>query len=56
MQYPRNITIVLLLAALASVASAQEAKTRAQVKAELAAAIHNGDMPASGELGLTSRD
>lgn len=56
MHTPRNITLVLLLAAVASVASAQETKTRAEVKAELAAAIHNGDMLANGELGLTQRE
>jgi hypothetical protein len=56
MQYPRNITIVLLLAAFASMASAQEAKTRAQVRAELVAAMHNGNMLANGELGLTQRE
>lgn len=56
MQYPRNITLVLVLAAFASVASAQEAKTRAEVKAELATAMHNGDMIANGELGLTQRE
>jgi hypothetical protein len=56
MHTPRNITLVLLLAAFASVASAEEAKTRAEVKAELAAAMHNGDMLANGELGLTQRE
>jgi len=57
MQYSRNITLVLLLAASAGVASAQEApKTRAQVKAELIAAMHNGDMIANGEAGLTQRE
>jgi hypothetical protein len=30
-------------------------KSRAEVKAELAAAIHNGDMLATGESGLTER-
>ena len=56
MKYPRSITIVVLLGALASVASAQEAKTRAQVEAEVTAAMHNGDMLGAGELGLTQRE
>jgi hypothetical protein len=56
MNTPRNITLVLLLAAFASVASAQEAKTRAQVKDELATAIHNGDMTPAGEAEVTERE
>ena len=56
MNTPRNITLVLLLAAFASVASAQEAKTRAQVKAELAAAIRDGDMIVAGDSGLRAKD
>jgi len=51
----RNIIFMLMLAAVASTASAQQEKTRAQVNAELAAAIRNGDMPGNGELGLTQR-
>jgi hypothetical protein len=56
MNTPRNIIFVLLLAAFASVASAQEAKTRAQVKAELVAAMHNGDMIPAGQAELTQRE
>jgi hypothetical protein len=55
MNYHRNISIALLLAAVASAASAQQDPTRSQVKAETAAAISNGDMLAPGELGLTER-
>ena len=40
MNYPRNITLLVLLAALASVASAQEAQTRSQVEADLAGSEH----------------
>jgi hypothetical protein len=60
--YSRKLTLVLLLAAAAGTASAQQfgapqqgGLSRAQVKAELAAAIRNGDMMAPGELGLTER-
>jgi len=56
MNHPRNVSIVLLLAAFASVASAQEEKTRAQVEAETAAAMRNGDMLSAGEIGLTQRE
>jgi len=56
MNDPRNILVGILLAAVTSAASAQEAKTRAQVNAETAAAIHNGDMLANGDLGLTQRE
>jgi hypothetical protein len=47
MKYPRNTVAVCLLAALAGfagVASAQDAKTRAQVESELSAAMASGDM------------
>src|SRR5262245_25354200 len=52
----RNIIVMLMLAAVASAVSAQQGKTRAQVEAELAAAIRNGDMPTNGELGLRQRE
>jgi len=55
MNYHRNISIALLLAAVASAASAQQGLTREQVKSELADAMRNGDMIANGELGLTER-
>ena len=54
MNTPRKITLVLLLAALTGAASAQQAHS--QVKADLAAARRNGDMLATGELGLTQRE
>jgi hypothetical protein len=53
--YHRHITIALLLAAIAGAASAQ-GKTRAEVEAELAAAMRNGDMLIPGELGIRERD
>jgi hypothetical protein len=54
MNFPRNFTLVVLLAAAASAASAQ-GLSRAQVEAQLATAIRNGDMMAPGDLGLTER-
>ena len=52
MNYPRNITVVLVLTAVASAASAQEEMTRAEVNAELAAAIRSGDMITPSGLRL----
>ena len=52
MNLNRTLVSLLLLAAWSVTAQAQGAKTRAQVKAELAEAIRTGDMPAGGESGL----
>ena len=52
MNLNRTLVSLLLLAAWGVTAQAQGAKTRAQVKAELAEAIRTGDMPAGGESGL----
>jgi hypothetical protein len=52
MNYSRHILGALLLAAVATTASAQ-GKTRDQVKAELAMAIRDGDVLAPGDSGLT---
>jgi hypothetical protein len=54
MNYQRNTIAAILLAAIAGVSSAQ-GLTRAEVKAQLAEAIRNGDMLAPGESGLTER-
>jgi hypothetical protein len=53
--YPRHIAVALLLAAIAGAGSAQ-AKTRAEVQSELAAAMRNGDMLVPGEMGIRERD
>jgi hypothetical protein len=50
----RQAALVVALAALGATASAQTARTREQVRAELAEAIRNGDI-ISGESGLTLR-
>jgi Domain of unknown function (DUF4148) len=55
MKHTRNITAVLLLTALAGVASAQ-GLSRAQVEAELATAQRNGDMLVPGDSGLKEKD
>ena len=53
MNFTRTTFALLLLATLGTHgAGAQSAKTREQVKAELAEAIRTGNMPASGESGL----
>lgn len=46
---------ILAVAALSGVADAQEAKTRAQVREELAQAQASGDIAAPGDSGLTLR-
>lgn len=51
MRFIRTATC-LLLAAIASVAHAEAAKTREQVKAELSEAIRTGDVYAGGDSGL----
>lgn len=57
MKFARTTLALLLLGALgAPGARAQSALTRAQVKAELAEAIRNGDMVATGEPGLTLKE
>jgi hypothetical protein len=54
MNSPRKFAAALLLTAIAGVASAQ-GLSRAEVKAQLMDAIHNGDMIANGETGMTER-
>jgi hypothetical protein len=44
MKHLRNTVAICLLAAIAGVASAQAPRTRAEVEAELAAAMRNGEM------------
>ncbi|MEI4896588.1 DUF4148 domain-containing protein, partial [Klebsiella pneumoniae] len=46
---------VLAIATLSGLANAQEAKTRAQVRAELAQARASGDINAPGDSGLKLR-
>jgi hypothetical protein len=53
MNSPRNLTLALLLAAVASAASAQDA-TRSQVNSDVAAAMRNGDI-VSGEMAMSPR-
>jgi predicted pyridoxine 5'-phosphate oxidase superfamily flavin-nucleotide-binding protein len=53
MNSSRNLTLALLLAAVASAASAQDA-TRSQVNSEVAAAMRNGDI-VSGEMAMSPR-
>jgi ABC-type transporter Mla maintaining outer membrane lipid asymmetry permease subunit MlaE len=53
MNSPRNLTLVLLFAAAAGAASAQEV-TRTQVNSEVAAAMRNGDI-VSGEMAVSPR-
>src|SRR3954468_19280820 len=50
----RSTALALLVSVLCAAAHAQAAKTREQVRNELAQAIRNGDM-ISGESGLTLR-
>ncbi|MEJ8837480.1 DUF4148 domain-containing protein [Ramlibacter sp. AN1133] len=51
----RQAAFLVALAALGATASAQTAKTREQVRSELAEAIRSGDI-ISGESGLTLRE
>jgi hypothetical protein len=54
MKYQHKLAAAVLLAAVAGVSSAQ-GLTRAQVEAQTMAAIHNGDILAPGDAGLTYR-
>ena len=56
MSSSRAFTLLLLAAAMATGSHAQTARTRAEVKAELAEAIRTGNMIGSGESGLTQRE
>lgn len=52
MKFARTAISLLVLAAIASTAAAEPAKTREQVKAELREAIRTGNVFATGDSGL----
>jgi DNA-binding GntR family transcriptional regulator len=52
MRFARTAISLLVLAAIASTAAAEPAKTREQVKAELREAIRTGNVFATGDSGL----